>query len=163
VGKPRKWLLLSVHFLQALNNHFCKLRFPGVRFNGIVKHEVPEQMSEIQNLSIRSFDRDQFLKRCLGNEKLADKLMEKMVATLPEELVQLTQEVNDERMDEAARRAHRLKGSAANLCAAPLSEVASRIEDAARRNVPDEVKELLNSINDCIEKLIGEYRESKSL
>ncbi len=120
-------------------------------------------MSDLQKPSIRSFDREQFLKRCLGNEKLADKLMEKMVATLPDELVQLTEEMNGERMEEAARRAHRLKGSAANLCAAPLSEVAGRIEEAARRNASDEAKELLNSINECIENLIGEYRESKSI
>ncbi len=86
--------------------------------------------AEIQTLP-PIFDRRGFLSRCMGNQALATKLAGVFLGTLPKELqaLQSATETND--FNEIRRIAHRVQGTAKNLCAGPLAEAAFHVEHAA--------------------------------
>lgn len=61
---------------------------------------------------------------------------------------------------EMARRAHRLKGSAMQLHAAPLRSAAERLEDLARREALDEAAALVPLIEQAVEDLAQAMRKA---
>jgi CheY-like chemotaxis protein/HPt (histidine-containing phosphotransfer) domain-containing protein len=78
-------------------------------------------------------DRPSLLKRCLGKEELADKLLGKLHARLGTDLNEIKAAVDAGDSEQLARCAHRLKGAAANLSAEPLRAVVADLEALGRR------------------------------
>jgi CheY-like chemotaxis protein len=77
-------------------------------------------------------DRPSLLKRCLGKEELADKLLAKLHARLGTDLNEIKAAVDAGDAEQLARSAHRLKGAAANLSAEALRAVAGDLEALGR-------------------------------
>jgi HPt (histidine-containing phosphotransfer) domain-containing protein len=76
--------------------------------------------------------RQSLLKRCLGKNDLADKLLSKLHARLGTDLNEIKAAVDAGDCEQFARCAHRLKGAAANLSAEPLREVSADLEALGR-------------------------------
>jgi HPt (histidine-containing phosphotransfer) domain-containing protein len=92
------------------------------------------------------FQLDQLLGRCMGNGALAKKVVNALVATLPDDCVAMDQLAQTQQWEALARRAHRLKGAAANVGATAISHTASDIETASREKEPKRLGSLLNEL-----------------
>jgi len=91
---------------------------------------MPTTDAEIHALPL-IFDRKGFLSRCMGNQTLATKLAGVFSDTLPKEQKALQSAIETNDLEEARRIAHRIQGTAKNVCANRLAEVAFHVENAA--------------------------------
>ncbi len=88
-----------------------------------------------------SIDTSKLLERCMGNRGLADKVMLAFSISLPIERTMLQQAIDSNDLETVARTAHKLKGTALNMCADGLAEVAHQVEEAARAHQNDVVSQ----------------------
>jgi HPt (histidine-containing phosphotransfer) domain-containing protein len=77
-------------------------------------------------------DRAEFLVRCVGNAALVEKLLKTLSTTLPTDREALAEAVEFNDLETVARIAHRLRGTAANVCANPLAQAAQQVEQVAK-------------------------------
>ena len=77
-------------------------------------------------------DMRQLRDRCLGNQQLVDRILLKLDGTLEGELRAIHAAMLQDDFLALATTAHRLKGTAANVGAEPLREVAQQLETCAR-------------------------------
>ncbi len=70
----------------------------------------------------------------MGNFALVEKLNNAFLGSLPSEKGALQEAVLNGDLNAIARIAHKLRGTASNMCAMPLSDAASNVEQAARFN-----------------------------
>ncbi len=78
------------------------------------------------------FDRQQLLKRCMGNEVLVEKLIAKFFEQLAEDVNKLEAALADQDADAVVHTAHRIKGASANLSMESLYVAAAGVEGFAR-------------------------------
>lgn len=112
-----------------------------------------------------SIDNNKLLERCMGNCALVEKLRIAFLSSLPSErnLLQDAIEICD--LSSVARIAHKLRGTASNMCAIPLSEAAHQVEQVARNNEIHLIAQRWLDLNQHIEKLIDalSVRDSNQL
>ena len=112
-----------------------------------------------------SIDKNKLLERCMGNCTLVEKLRIAFLSSLPSErdLLQDAIEICD--LSSVARIAHKLRGTASNMCAIPLSEAAHQVEQVARTKDIDLIAQRCLDLNQHIEKLIDalSVRDSNQL
>lgn len=89
----------------------------------------------------KSIDAGRLLERCMGNSDLAKRLMNVFMNTLPVEKSAIQGAINSSDMAAIARTAHKLKGTASNMCADGLAEFANAVEQAARADQADLVSQ----------------------
>ncbi|MDZ4849843.1 MAG: Hpt domain-containing protein [Pirellulaceae bacterium] len=119
-------------------------------------------MRLIDNSRIVSIDREKLLERCLGIGSFADKLAHAFISTLPIERKALREAVASNDLTQVAKQAHRMRGSASNLCAVELSTAAEAVESAARSECEDNVLRLFNDVESAIDRLLTEFENSDS-
>lgn len=100
-------------------------------------------------------DVDSLLRRCRGKAALASSLLGTFKTTLPGQAETLRREIEARDGQAAARSAHGLKGSAANLGAASLSEIAGQLErlatDGAWPDAASVLEQVEAAVNACLE------------
>jgi len=101
-------------------------------------------------------DRHKLLERCLGIDAFAQKIATAFVATLPTERATLRSAVHSCDWPQVARHAHRLRGSASNVCAQELSEAAEAVEHAARSDLAKSTLSLIGNVEAAIERILHE-------
>jgi HPt (histidine-containing phosphotransfer) domain-containing protein len=99
------------------------------------------------------FDQNKLLERCMGNNALMQKLLMAFLNSLPIEQESLDEAVRTEDWSSVARISHKLRGTALNMCATPLSEAALQVEVASRANPMDCVAHRCIDLNQQIEML----------
>ena len=72
--------------------------------------------------------------RCVGNITLVQRVLEKFRQRFPHDLDELERALETRDAEEAARIAHRIKGSAANISAGCIQRAATEIEDLSRED-----------------------------
>ena len=77
-------------------------------------------------------DLTELLRRCLGNQELRSRIVASFVERLPTLVEELERAVSENRLADAAAQAHGIKGSAANLSATRLKQVAGDMEQSCR-------------------------------
>jgi HPt (histidine-containing phosphotransfer) domain-containing protein len=101
-------------------------------------------------------DRSQFLVRCMGNQALSEKLLATLLCSLPNEQLSLKAAIDSNDLAATARCAHRIRGTAVNVCAEPLARAAQQLEQAAQKNDGELVLQRWNDFGQQIEALIHE-------
>jgi HPt (histidine-containing phosphotransfer) domain-containing protein len=86
-------------------------------------------------------DLDGLRARCLGNESLVFQILSKIDAALKDEFERFAEAWSRQDFDAVAARAHRLKGTSANIGAHALHEAAACLESAARNGQSDQVQQ----------------------
>jgi HPt (histidine-containing phosphotransfer) domain-containing protein len=81
-------------------------------------------------------DYDALLARCMGRRDLAERLLDKFLTNLDDDLSRIKQFLQDEVWDEAAKTAHKVKGAAASLEATQLRACLEQLERALREDQP---------------------------
>jgi len=102
------------------------------------------------------FDREGFLLRCMGNQALATKLVGVFAVTLPKEQQALRSAIETNDLDEVRRIAHRVQGTAKNLCAIPLAEAAFHVENAAEQRDVLSLEIHLETLKNQVEAILDE-------
>ena len=129
-------------------------------------HCQPKMPITSQTLAmLPSIDNNKLLERCMGNCALVEKLRIAFLSSLPSErnLLQDAIEICD--LSSIASIAHKLRGTASNMCAIPLSEAAHQVEQVARNNEVHLIAQRWLDLNQHIEKLIDalSVRDSNQL
>jgi CheY-like chemotaxis protein/HPt (histidine-containing phosphotransfer) domain-containing protein len=99
------------------------------------------------------WDEKGFMKRIMNNEKIAEKLIDVFMKDTPQTIDQLEHAIDDSRVGDAGKLAHKLKGSVSNLGGIQLAEVAKNIEQAGKNMDLDEVKLLWPNVRPNFENL----------
>ncbi|WP_158269753.1 PAS domain S-box protein [Desulfonatronum sp. SC1] len=124
---------------------------------------IPEEgntASERIEEDIPAFNKADYLRRIGGNETLAMSILGQAVQELPA-MVAALQEVLRQREKKAIQaQAHTLKGTAATVGAAALSELARKIEDAAKNEELDDLGDLEVQVNEQWERFAQAVSES---
>lgn len=102
------------------------------------------------------FDRGGFLSRCMGNQALATKLAGVFLSTLPKEQRALQSAFETNNLDEVRRIAHRVQGTAKNICAVPLAKAAFHVEHAAEQRDLASLDTHLESLKIQVEAILDE-------
>jgi signal transduction histidine kinase/DNA-binding response OmpR family regulator len=92
--------------------------------------------------------------RCLSNAAFATRLLTRFQQRVATDLEQLSQTVREHKLEDAARLAHAMKGSAGNLSANTLRDVAIEIEQFSRAGdatlADDALKRLHHEVARCV-------------
>lgn len=99
-------------------------------------------------------DRNSLLQRCMGNRALVEKLLGTFLDTLPSEKSLLRDAIEKDDLSSVSRIAHKMRGTASNMCAIPLSDAALEVEQAARNNQHDLVNQRWSDLDIQFEKLM---------
>ncbi len=98
----------------------------------------------------------------MGNLALVEKLNNAFLSSLPSEKVALQDAVVISDLNAIARIAHKLRGTASNMCAMPLSDAAKNVEQAARSNQIELVTQRWLELKDQIENVMDELSTTES-
>lgn len=101
-------------------------------------------------------DLDSLSLRCMGNKALIEKLLLAFQKSLPVERAALQNAIDSSDFGAAAKVAHKLRGTASNMCSLPLSNVAEGVEQAARDNNLNELESRWSELSHQIELLLNE-------
>jgi HPt (histidine-containing phosphotransfer) domain-containing protein len=89
----------------------------------------------------------------MGNNALMQKLLMAFLNSLPIEKASLDEAIQTEDWSSVTKISHKLRGTALNMCATPLSDAALQVEFAARANQIDCIAHRCNDLNQQIEML----------
>ena len=146
---------MKTPLLEFHANFACQLVDGGFPQNFTLS--VSNTMTSLNLQETASIDRVQLLERCLGIESFADKLASAFIASLPNERQVLRTAVDSADWVQVAKYAHRLRGSASNLCANQLSSAAEAIETAARNDVTESIVSLIENVESEIDRLLNDF------
>jgi CheY-like chemotaxis protein len=100
-----------------------------------------------------TIDRQKALHLIDGDEALLDELNELFVPHMEEERNNLKTKLDDEDLKEVARIAHSMKSSAEMIGALPFHRIIRQVETAALDNEAERIRQLLDSLDDELEKI----------
>ncbi len=109
-------------------------------------HPTPTPAPQPVPSSIPPFDFTSLLHRCMGNQNLAQRLVQKFVAQAGHDLRELESGIRDRDAARVRLVAHRLNGSAANVSAERIRDHAGQLEIAARDGHLDPAPGLLDQL-----------------
>jgi HPt (histidine-containing phosphotransfer) domain-containing protein len=115
---------------------------------------TPNTMSTITRNCQKTFDRQELLQRCLGIDSFANKLLSALASSLPVDRLQLRTALDQGDYATIARGAHRLRGSASNLCAAPLLNASTALEEAAKEGSKTDITDRWNDMEIAIDEIL---------
>jgi len=81
------------------------------------------------NENIKHFDQPAFLEKLLGNRELFDELVGYACQQVPDELQNIKKACETKNAEKARNIAHKLKGTALNMCFGPFAELAIKFEE----------------------------------
>jgi len=110
----------------------------------------------------RSFDREGFLDRTMGDPTLASEIVEAFLADSPQLLDKLSSAIAAGNTHAAASVAHTLKGSGANMGGETFAHITAQMEDAAKSEDLPRLVELLPSAQATLHTLCSLLREFQS-
>jgi HPt (histidine-containing phosphotransfer) domain-containing protein len=92
------------------------------------------------------FDRAALLARLMGDEELAGQILGGFLADMVQQLSELRRAAAEEALEGLVRRAHTVKGAAANVGGMALSAAALELEQAAREGRRPELEALVAAV-----------------
>jgi HPt (histidine-containing phosphotransfer) domain-containing protein len=119
------------------------------------KEPVMNESSEATSVSqIPVFDRAGFLDRLMGDEEIAEKIVEVFLDDIPKQIESLKQALAVCDPETAQRVAHSIKGAAANVGGEALRELAAQVEKACKESN-------LGSVSDSCPQLESQFNRLK--
>ena len=99
-----------------------------------------ESAPEIAAHSIIPFDHADLLDRIMGNEAVAEIILQGFLEDMPRQLAALRRYLDASDIEQATRQAHTIKGAAANVGGSALRAVALTMETAGRNGDLDGIQ-----------------------
>ncbi len=104
------------------------------------------------------WDQEALVTRMRGKTDRVIKLVNLFLGDMPERIASLDEEVSGAQYDALTATAHTVKGVAANLSILRLQEAATELEQAAKNQQPDDLKNLLSTIKAVYEESENELK-----
>ena len=115
--------------------------------------QFPQEPVMIDSSTIEIWDRPSALRRLGGKEKLLDKLLVLFLSEASQRVIELQQAVEAKDTENTRILAHTIKGSAANISALQLQDIASKLEQAANNADISAFKLLYSELNEAFNSL----------
>ena len=96
------------------------------------------------------FDVEGLLARCMGDAQFAKKVLRKFAERALEDVSGIARCVDERNAEQTARRAHALKGAAANLCAEHVRVLAARLETMGKEGNLDGLEVVLDQLRSAV-------------
>ncbi len=106
-----------------------------------------------------SFDYDSFIKRVMDDKELAKIILDSFIKDIPEQIELLKNYIHENRIVEAERQAHSIKGASANIGGEQLREIALQIEKCCKEKKIAEIPRLIAQIDEEFKKLAKQIQE----
>ena len=110
--------------------------------------------------TVELFNRENLLRRCMGNESLVERVLTTFTVTFENDLKKIDMEFADGDVESFAKTAHKMKGSAGNAGAMTLSEIAKSLETFARQDELGELPDLIAELHSEFETFTELIRAS---
>jgi CheY-like chemotaxis protein/HPt (histidine-containing phosphotransfer) domain-containing protein len=114
--------------------------------------EAEEKASRSEEYPV--WDYHAFSKRMMGKQIIIDKTVGILLGDLPRQIEEIKQSVQSDDLDKIRNTAHALKGSASNVSAIHVSEIARKMEAYAMSDELAEAKSLLPELEVAVSELI---------
>ncbi len=105
------------------------------------------------------FDKEEFIARLGGDEKIAKNIMKNFPLYLRDEIKDIKKYVIENNAEMTRLKAHSVKGMAANISAHTLRDIAYEAESAAKESDLNRVDYLMNRLDHETERLISVLRD----
>lgn len=116
------------------------------------EHNRPRAAGDRQDALI--LNRSSLLDRCLGNQELAGRVLDKLADTLAQEQTRLNAALATSDFEQLVNVAHRLKGTAANTGAEALCQAAERLEAIAQRGDQTTAKQAIRVLDVNVQRVL---------
>jgi HPt (histidine-containing phosphotransfer) domain-containing protein len=165
----------------GLNDHLAKPIDTEKLYETLVKwikpgdREIPDSGSPQESIRIKekSSDEDQLpnlpgidtesgLARVGGNKKLYRKLLVKLRTDYSNSTEEIKEAIKNNKLDDAERFAHTVKGVAGNIGVDNLQKTAADLEAGIRERKADEYENLLNDFSEELDRVITTLQDLKS-
>ena len=125
----------------------------SIQLNTVIKENqglVPEGSSATES----PIEWDTLVKRCMGNRKLANKALRIFGDGVAMEIAQIRSDLEDKNSQHLARVAHKLKGSAANISADKVTQIAGELERLAKAGAgAEQCEKVVEELNQELEAI----------
>jgi histidine phosphotransfer protein HptB len=111
-----------------------------------------DSLNQGKGASEKIFDREDLLNTVDGDTDLLGELIGMFLSTVPEQMENIRSALGRADYPDAAREAHKLKGTSANLRALSLRAAFADLEQAVKRQDSGEVTQLLVACSDEFER-----------
>ena len=141
-------------------NPAAKARVQAVPETPAMPQTEPGDNSPADSASLPDFDRDALLSRLQDDKEIARVIINFFVAGSPERLLNLEEAIKAQEYETAFREAHNLKGELGNLSASAGSDLAAKIEAAAKASDWKKAQELLREMHQAMDRLVEALKNS---
>jgi len=125
-----------------------------LKWIGAEPSPLTEKVSNQSQESVEGiFNRDDFLNRLMGDEDLADEILDVFMDDAPRKITAIKKAINNGDTLSVQNEAHALKGASANIGALALQKIAYQIEIAGGEKDLDKSLSLIQKISDQFEEL----------
>jgi HPt (histidine-containing phosphotransfer) domain-containing protein len=100
------------------------------------------------------------LERIGGDEEFAKELIGDFLQSLPEDLRTLESHLEEENLEQAAKSAHAIKGSSANLSAEEVSAISRVVEESCREGDLGGALQAFEKLPPAAERLSVEFKKA---
>ncbi|MFW6044311.1 MAG: response regulator, partial [Planctomycetota bacterium] len=159
--------------LQAgMDDYVSKPVTPG-RVKGIIEqwahvqpeHEAPDDSSDdsvppSEDWSV--FDYESMLDRLMGDTGIAERVIRRFLDDIPQQVNTLREQINEGDTRQAGRIAHTIKGSASNVSAIEVQDIARMMEESGGNDNIDELQTLLPEIEEALQRFRERVTEKLS-
>lgn len=104
------------------------------------------------------FDYKSFMKRVMDDKELAKTILNSFLDDIPKQIELLKNYLKEDRIKEAERQAHSIKGASANIGGEQLREIAFKIEKLCKEGNIAEVQELIKHMDEKFKELSEKIR-----
>jgi len=105
------------------------------------------------------FDYKSFMKRVMEDKELARTILNSFMEDVPKQIEILKKYIEENRITEAERQAHSIKGASANIGGEQVRELAFRIEKLCKEGNITEVPELIKQLDEQFKELSEKIKE----
>jgi len=128
-----------------------------LNIDSVNSEKLDEQSEDNSQNTNLIWDESDALKRLGGNNSLLIRLIEVFVTDINSELMQLKKAIDKNDIKNSQLHAHSMKGAAANLSAFKLQEISLNLENTAKKNSLEELKNGYQNIEKVTQETIEHF------
>ena len=120
------------------------------------KEDAKEKASPVSTSFFQKetlFDYKSFMKRVMDDKNLANTVILSFLEDIPKQIDTLKTSISENRINDAERQAHSIKGASANIGAERLREIASQIEKLCKEGKENDAKKYIPQLESQFEEL----------
>lgn len=136
-----------------------RLQSEGKPFVVSIKPDATPRIEEIHQNKLMTFDYKSFMKRVMDDKELAKIILDSFIKDIPKQIELLKNYIYENKIVEAERQAHSIKGASANIGGEQLQKVATQIEKYCKEGKIAEALQLMVQMEEKFTELVRQIQE----